>query len=67
MQDVVRKFGKYGDVKEVRIVRGQGGESRGFGFVDMGSEDDAHEAIRALNQVEWNGRKLLVEVAKRPR
>lgn len=67
MQDVIRKFGRYGDVRDVRLVRGPNGESRGFGFVDYNSEDDAKAAIRGLDQTEWNGRRLLVEVAKRPR
>lgn len=39
----------------------------GFGFVEMESEDAAAAAIRALDQGDWNGRRLLVEVAKRPR
>ena len=33
----------------------------------MESEDAAAAAIRALDQGDWNGRRLLVEVAKRPR
>jgi cold-inducible RNA-binding protein len=66
-RDVIRKFEKYGRVADVRIVKGHGGESRGFGFVDMESEEDAKEVMRALDGVEWNGRRLLVEVAKRPR
>lgn len=66
-KDVIRKFSRYGNVKDVRLVRGPGGESRGFGFIDMEREEDAKDAIRGLDQTEWNGRRLLVEVAKRPR
>ena len=40
------KFGKYGRVKEVRIVRNPAtGESRGFGFVGM-SEESEVDAVR---------------------
>ncbi len=45
-QDVEHKFGKYGRVKEVRIVRNPAtGESRGFGFVGM-SEEHEVDAVR---------------------
>ena len=67
MQDVVKKFEKYGRVVEVRIVRGPDGNSRGFGFVEMETPEDAKEVIRHLDRAEWNGRKLLCEVAKNPR
>lgn len=66
-QDVVKKFEKYGRVVEVRIVRGPDGNSRGFGFVEMETPEDAKEVIRHLDRAEWNGRKLLCEVAKNPR
>ena len=40
-QDLEYKFGKYGRVKEVRIVRNPAtGESRGFGFVGMSEEHE---------------------------
>lgn len=39
MQEVERKFGKFGDVKTARIVRNPyNGESRGFGFVEMADD-----------------------------
>ena len=49
MQDVRHKFGKYGEVVDVRLVRGPGGESRGFGFVEMETPEDAKEVIRSMN------------------
>ena len=66
-QDVIRKFEKYGNVKEVRIVRKITGESRGFGFVEMETPDDAKDVVHHLDGAEWNGRRLKVEVAKHPR
>lgn len=39
----------------------------GFGFVEMENEEAAAAAIRKLDGTDWNGRRLLVEVAKRPR
>ena len=44
LQEVQRKFEKYGDVTLSRIVRNPvNGESRGFGFVDMKDDDGADE------------------------
>ncbi|KAG1676245.1 hypothetical protein FOA52_006463 [Chlamydomonas sp. UWO 241] len=63
-RDVTHKFGKYGRVRDVRIVRGPQGESRGFGFVDMETPEDAQEVIREMDQTEWNGRKLLEDAAE---
>lgn len=65
-RDLERKFEKYGEVKTTRVVRGGRGESRGFGFIEMKSPRDAEEAVRSTSGVDWNGRKILVEVAKRP-
>eukprot|EP00245_Coleochaete_scutata_P010528 TRINITY_DN3707_c0_g2_i1.p1 TRINITY_DN3707_c0_g2~~TRINITY_DN3707_c0_g2_i1.p1 ORF type:complete len:241 (+),score=37.90 TRINITY_DN3707_c0_g2_i1:77-799(+) len=66
-RDLERKFGKYGKVQDARIVRdARNGESRGFGFVTLDRDEDADDAIRALDQTEWNGRIILVEKAKTP-
>jgi cold-inducible RNA-binding protein len=40
------------------------GESRGFGFVEMGSSEEANQAVSQLNGRELDGRQLKVEVAK---
>ena len=41
MQDLEKKFEKYGPVREARIVRNpRSGESRGFGFLIMENDDD---------------------------
>lgn len=67
-KDLEEKFGKYGRVKECRVVRNpHTGESRGFAFVVMEKEDEVDRAIRHMDGREWSGRRLLVEVAKHPR
>ena len=40
------------------------GRSRGFGFVEMASEEDAATAIEALNGYDADGRELKVNEAK---
>lgn len=56
---------KYGHVKEARVVRNPvTGESRGFGFVIMSSEEEVEDSIYHLNGRDWHGRRLLVERAR---
>jgi RNA recognition motif-containing protein len=40
------------------------GRSRGFGFVEMQSEDDARTAIEKFNDTELDGRRIAVNVAQ---
>eukprot|EP01024_Parvocaulis_polyphysoides_P012433 TRINITY_DN14493_c1_g1_i2.p1 TRINITY_DN14493_c1_g1~~TRINITY_DN14493_c1_g1_i2.p1 ORF type:complete len:317 (+),score=44.88 TRINITY_DN14493_c1_g1_i2:77-952(+) len=64
-RDLDRKFQRYGRVKEARIVRNQrNGESKGFGFVVMDTEDEVRDAIKSLDGSTWRGRRLIVERAR---
>ena len=38
--------------------------SRGFGFVDMDNDEEAAKAMEALNDLELDGRNIVVKVAK---
>src|SRR5882724_7606088 len=42
----------------------EGGRSRGFGFVEFASQDDARRAIEELNGMDIQGRPLLVKEAR---
>jgi len=54
-------FTPYGNVTEANVVVDRYSDrSRGFGFVEMPSNDEAETAIRALNGTELDGRKLTV-------
>lgn len=65
--DLKEQFGQYGEVLSANIVTDRDtGRSRGFGFVEMGSDEDAQKAIAALNEHEIDGRNLKVNEA-RPR
>jgi RNA recognition motif-containing protein len=60
-------FGAHGTVTSAQIINDrETGRSKGFGFVEMGSDDEAQAAIEALNGFEHNGRALTVNEA-RPR
>jgi RNA recognition motif-containing protein len=58
-------FSEFGEVISAKIlIDRQTGESRGFGFVDMASEQHAQEAMRKLKNVEFFGSKLMVSKAR---
>ncbi|HSW54725.1 MAG TPA: RNA-binding protein [Ignavibacteriaceae bacterium] len=58
-------FEEHGNVVSAKVVMDRTtGRSRGFGFVEMGSADDASKAIKALNDSELGGRNIVVNEAK---
>jgi RNA recognition motif-containing protein len=66
-EDLKKNFGEAGECIAANIVRDRySGNSRGFGFVEMATEEEAQEAIKKLNGGELSGRKIIVQEA-RPR
>ena len=62
-EDLVAMFGAYGPVTSAQIVMDRDtGRSRGFAFVEMASGAEA--AIEAVNNAEYQGRRLTVNEAK---
>lgn len=60
-------FGEFGSVTTASVVTDrETGRSRGFGFVEMGTDEEAQAAISGLNGKNIGGRPLTVNVA-RPR
>jgi RNA recognition motif-containing protein len=58
-------FERYGEVSSAHIVtERETGRSRGFGFVEMPSDDQARQAIEALNDTEFEGKKITVNEAR---
>jgi RNA recognition motif-containing protein len=58
-------FAQSGTVVSASIVTDQfSGQSRGFGFVEMSTPDEAQQAVTQLNERQLDGRSLKVEVAK---
>jgi RNA recognition motif-containing protein len=65
--DLEQLFSQYGTVASAQVVSDRdSGRSRGFGFVEMGSDAEAQAAIDGLNETEHEGRTLTVNEA-RPR
>ena len=65
--DLQDYFAGAGEVQSANIVMDrETGRSRGFGFVEMGSEDAANAAIAQFNGQEFDGRNMVVNEA-RPR
>lgn len=58
-------FQAYGTVESAKVIADKfTGQSRGFGFVEMGSGGEAQKAIQALNGTQLDGRTLVVNEAK---
>src|SRR5919206_4713616 len=58
-------FGAHGQVVSAQIINDRDtGRSKGFGFVEMGTDEEAQAAIAALNGQEHSGRALTVNEAK---
>jgi cold-inducible RNA-binding protein len=65
--DLEDLFGEYGQVDSASVISDrETGRSRGFGFVEMASDDDARRAIEELDGSDLGGRSLKVNEA-RPR
>jgi len=63
--DLKTLFEEYGAVKSAKVIIDRySGRSRGFGFVEMDNEEEAKKAIEELNQAEYDGKQILVSVAK---
>ena len=65
--DLHNLFEEHGTVQSAQVIMDRDtGRSKGFGFVEMGNDQEAQAAIAALNSQEVNGRALTVNEA-RPR
>ncbi len=64
-EDLQRMFAEHGEVESAKVISDRDtGRSRGFGFVEMTSDDAAQTAIEAINGFEIDGRALTVNEAR---
>ena len=58
-------FSPHGAVESAKVISDKyTGQSKGFGFVEMKTDEDAQKAIAALNGTDLNGRKIVVNEAR---
>jgi RNA recognition motif-containing protein len=63
--DLDQMCGQHGTVQSAEVIQDRdSGQSKGFGFVQMGSDQEAQAAIDALNGQNVGGRNLTVNLAK---
>ena len=64
-QELQEVFTAHGTVISATVIMDRfSGRSRGFGFVEMSSPEEAQQAISALHESELGGRPLIVNIAK---
>ena len=64
-QDLADKFAAFGTVLSVKLITDRySSRSRGFGFIEMMSEVEAHAAIDSLNGSDYDGRPMKVNEAR---
>src|SRR5947209_10766519 len=62
---LAQMFQPYGNVQSAQVIMDRDtGRSKGFGFVEMGSDQEAQAAIQAMNGKEMEGRALTVNEAR---
>ncbi|MDO8275385.1 MAG: RNA-binding protein [Serpentinimonas sp.] len=64
-EDLQKAFGEFGPVSSAKVMMERDtGRSKGFGFVEMGSDSDAQSAIEGMNGQSLGGRSLVVNEAR---
>lgn len=65
--DLMDLFAQYGEVSSAKVIMDRDtGNSKGYGFVEMDDDSEGQAAIDALNDSEYDGRRMVVKQA-RPR
>ena len=63
--DLKTLFSQYGSVTSAKVITDrESGRSRGFGFVELSSDEEGQKAIAGLSNKEIEGRAMSVSVAK---
>jgi len=63
-EDLRNLFSEYGEVTSAKVIKDrETGNSKGYGFVEMSDDNEALEAIKALNDSDLSGNKIVVKKA----
>jgi cold-inducible RNA-binding protein len=64
-EDLQQAFGEFGQVSSAKVMMERDtGRSKGFGFVEMGSDAEAQQAINGMNGQSLGGRSIVVNEAR---
>lgn len=64
-EDLKQLFESFGEVTSAKVIMDrETGRSRGFGFVEMSSSEQANKAMSTLNNKEIEGRAISISVAR---
>ena len=64
-EDLADAFAPFGEVVSAKVIMDrERGRSKGFGFVEMETEEEGQDAIRELNDTELDGRTIVVKKAE---
>lgn len=64
-QDLEQLFSQQGQVSQINLIMDQyTGKTKGFGFVEMGSGEEAQSAVNTLDGSDFMGRTIKVNMAK---
>jgi len=64
-EDLKQLFEEYGEITSARVITDKyTGKSRGFGFVEMSSDESAKKAIEELDRAEYDGKVITVSIAR---
>jgi len=65
VESLQQLFAEYGEVTSANIITDRDtGRSRGFGFVEMPNDNEARKAIDELNEAEFDGNTIKVNIAR---
>jgi cold-inducible RNA-binding protein len=63
-EDLEKLFSTEGSVTSAKVIRDPEGNSKGFGFVEMGNEEEATKAIEKYNKSIFKDRSIFVNAAR---
>ena len=67
-ESLAQAFGEFGTVESANIITDKmSGRSKGFGFVEMSTDEEATKAIEGMNGKEFEGRTITVNEARPPK
>lgn len=64
-EELSEHFASAGTVTSAKVITDRdSGRSKGFGFVEMGSEDEAKKAMESMDNTDFGGRTIIVKEAR---